>query len=279
MSQEMTQVPAPAPIKSVPIWGAIKEGVAFPFIMDREKARVFGLHMLLMTLSTIGFLWALKSPGVHAPGVYKFLRYGVVMPGSAVVFLGTLVTSRLYTAQRIVLGCPTAPYTRLWRTSLFAKLSVFYLLLLCVVAFWAVIIENSKGLALILMCPGAYMIARFTLALPDVATRQGARLKDGWHQAKGHVFEIFLVSLVFDVMTSVICVGIAVGSWFLFVHVLVSVFLKGSVTSFTTLLVSNAHIFEGVWSGLTLGLITWILLSSFASLSHLYVLIRVRRLS
>ena len=279
MSQEMTQVPAPAPIKSVPIWGAIKEGLAFPFTMDREKARVFALHMLLVTLSTLGFMWALKSPGVHATGDYKSLRYGVVMPGSAVVFLGTLVMSRLYTAQRIVLGCPTAPYTRLWRTSLFVRLSVFYLLLIGVVALWVVLIENSKGLALILMGPGAYMIARLTLTLPDIATRQGARLKDGWHQAKGHVFEIFLVALVFDVMASVICVGVAVGSWFLFVHVLVSVFLKGTVTPFTTFVVSNAHIFEGIWSGVTLGLITWILLSSFASLSHLYVLIRVRRFS
>ena len=69
----------------------------------------------------------------------------------------------------------------------FCKAGCLLPLIIGVVAFWVLFIENSKELALILMCPGAYMIARLTLAL-------------------------------------------AVGSWFLFVHVLVSVFLRGSVT-------------------------------------------------
>ncbi|MBA4118093.1 MAG: hypothetical protein C0514_04270 [Candidatus Puniceispirillum sp.] len=71
------------------------------------------------------------------------------------------------------------------------------------------------------------MIARLTLALPDIATRQGARLNDGWHQAKGYVLEIFLLTFVFHVLASVIFAALAVGSWFLFVHVHVSVFLRG----------------------------------------------------
>ena len=63
MSQEMTNRPAPAPVKSVPIWPALKEGFLFPLLIYKGKWAAFGWHMLFMTFFT-GVVMLFVAPSI-----------------------------------------------------------------------------------------------------------------------------------------------------------------------------------------------------------------------
>ncbi|MCA0370392.1 MAG: hypothetical protein LCH26_04735 [Proteobacteria bacterium] len=267
MSQEMTQVPAPAPIKSVPIWGAIKEGLAFPFTMDREKARVFALHMLLVTLSTLGFMLAIFLPPVSTPGglgvLYKVLRYGIAVPGFGAVFLGTLVTSRLYTAQRIVLGRATAPYTRLWRTSNFKHILAIYFQYILLFMITNAVIKLPDIIGVLPAFFLEFAFARLFMDFADEATQKVSASKRGWELGRGYALESYFVNAV----CSVAFLGCACLISILFLYLQprhgLEIFSLGELSN------GFSSMSKLGWSVL-IGIVSWVQLTSMGGISVLY---------
>ncbi|MBA4118094.1 MAG: hypothetical protein C0514_04275 [Candidatus Puniceispirillum sp.] len=259
MSQEMTNIPAPTPVKSAPIWPALKEGFLFPLLIYKGKWAAFGWHMLFMTFfAGVGMLFvapSLKDAFTLSPVVGLVAVLGV---------LGTFVLTSVYTMQRVVLGQELAPYLHLVSTPLFRRTALYFVLYtVAQVAYVTLSIALFVvGVGVILFIASYYIFARLIMIFPEAATRKETTVGQGWRLAKGYVLEIFCVHFVSGFGFMVLCV-LAFSLWMLF-----GVIANESSVSFASVGLSTAGEVFGM--GTLVGLGTWTFMCVPASLARIY---------
>lgn len=264
MSQEQTPRPPLDNIKSVPMGGAMKAGILFPFLMDKEKAGVFGLHMLFMVLSVMGLSWVFGAPFNGS-----IARYVVGVPLCLLAGFGTMVLTSVYAMQRTALGGAVRPYLDLIRTPYFTRTLLFVVVYHALYLGSYVMLAFVPFIGFIIYVAGIYIFTRLELIFPDSAVREVANFSDGWRFAKGYVFEIFWVRLV---------VGLCFGILTFFVLV----FCSGPLFALDKLTLDPLQTFDVInainwsiplgkvfWAGI-LGIISWFYMSAPAALGRLY---------
>lgn len=284
MSYTLVQdTPVSSP-RSVPIGGALKEGFLFPFKMDKEKAKVFGLHMLFMVLGVTGY-FTLDVP--HGGSFSPSAAGQVSSYLCAILCWGTLMLSCLYTLQRVVMGRPTHSYLRLAFSAHFGKFIiyfvpfVFFMSVLAYITFDAIVniywvamffsILSTFLFVTLGILANYYAMSRLAMIVPDVAMREGARMGDGWRMARGYVFEIFCVRQVFGVLIYSL-LSAFYGIWLgleLDTFTLTEVKAQMRDVSFDIILC--------MCTGALVGLLSWFFMSLPAALGRLYKDIREDR--
>lgn len=265
MSHEQTPRPPLDNIKSVPMGGAMKAGILFPFLMDKEKAQVFGLHMLFMVLSVMGLAWVFGAPFNGS-----IARYVVGVPLCLLVGLGTMVLTSVYAMQRMALGNAVCPYLDLIRTPYFTRTTLF-MFIYHLLYFGTLALAGTLPLiGLVIYIGSIYVFIRLELIFPDAATREVANFSDGWRFAKGYVFEIFWVRLVIS-----LC--------FYILAFFVLAFWSGPLFALDKLSLDALETFDALkamtwsipfgtvfWAGILVGIISWLYMSAPAALGRLY---------
>lgn len=251
-------------IKSVPIWGAIKEGFLFPFALDKDKACTFVIHLILITLLFVAP--SLLFPFVKVGQESYLGAIPLVIGALTQLFMaGVILLSRVYTSQRIVLGQAVRPYLVLWCTPYFKRYALFSLFYFALLILYEGAQKALMGpIALLMFVPSCYLFARLRPIFPDLATHDPTRMGRGWRIGRGHALVSFIVY---------------VGAWLLFLPLAAFVMWVGFFSHFEgdafnfvlKYLIDKSTLTPvHVWLGVLLGFVSWLQLIVPATIASFY---------